>query len=349
MTPRERVLATFAHEEPDRVPLWCGASAEFWCKAQRQLGLDDAALTERLGDDFRRVWAVYTGPGYAPIQGVTCRTVFGVRRHGMGYGQPLEHPLAGADLRQIEEYAWPDPTWMDPSHIRAAAAPYRDRYAILGGDWSPFWHDAIDLMGMEELMIRMYTEPAAVHTLLGHIVDYYAEVNRRIFESAASSLDVFFIGNDFGGQTGPLIGPAMFREFLAPPLTRLIRLGRSYGLKTQLHCCGGFEPLLPDMIEAGLDAVHAVQPCCGGMDLRRLKERYGRRIVFNGAVDSHHVLIRGTPATVRRGTREVLRIMMPGGGYIAGASHDSILEETPVENVLAMVDTVMEEGVYARP
>jgi uroporphyrinogen-III decarboxylase len=76
------------------------------------------------------------------------------------------------------------------------------------------------------------------------------------------------------------------------------------------------------------------------MDLATLKARYGKRVLFNGAVDSHHVLIEGTPESVRRKTRRVLEIMAPGGGYVAGASHDYILEETPVENVVAMFDTV---------
>ena len=69
-------------------------------------------------------------------------------------------------------------------------------------------------------------------------------------------------------------------------------------------------------------------------------------MVFNGAIDSHHILINGTPEHVRRKTREVLEIMKPGGGYIAGASHDSILEETPVENVVAMFDAIQEFGRY---
>jgi uroporphyrinogen decarboxylase len=78
------------------------------------------------------------------------------------------------------------------------------------------------------------------------------------------------------------------------------------------------------------------------MDLAKLKADYGGKILFNGAIDSHHVLIDGTPDLVRQRTRQVLDIMAPGGGYVAGASHDYILEETPVENVVAMFDTVGE-------
>jgi uroporphyrinogen-III decarboxylase len=83
------------------------------------------------------------------------------------------------------------------------------------------------------------------------------------------------------------------------------------------------------------------------MDLPRLKSEFGDKILFNGAIDSHHALICGTPALVREKTREVLEVMKPGGGYVAGASHDWILEETPLENVLAMFDAIREFGVYA--
>ncbi len=347
MNSRERVLTAFAHEEPDRVPRWCGASPEFLANAQRQLNLPDTeSVFVRFGDDFRRVFARYRGPEFPLAPGATSRTIFGVERAGHGYGQPLSHPLAQATLQQVHDYPWPDPDWQDVSQIRAQALAWDRQYAILGGDWSPFWHDAVDLLGMENLYLKMYDEPELVDAVLQHLVDYYAAVSQRIFEAAADALDVFFIGNDFGSQNGPLLSPAQFDRFMLPHLKRLIDLGHAYRLKVQLHCCGGFEPLIPAMIAAGLDGLHAIQPCCRGMDLATLKARYGEAVLFNGAIDSHHVLIAGTPESVRRRTREVLRIMAPGGGYIAGASHDYILEETPVENVVAMFDTVAECGVY---
>jgi uroporphyrinogen decarboxylase len=349
MTSRERVRTAFAHEAPDRVPAWCGASPEFWAKTKAALGIaGDEALRVRLGDDFRRVVARYAGPAFPLSPGATSRTPFGVERHGYGYGQPLRCPLAGAtSLREVHDYPWPDPAWQDVSGIHAEAEAHGGRYAILGGDWSPFFHDAVDLLGMENLCLTMHDDPPLVDAVLRHLADYYAEVSRRIFEAAGRALDVFFIGNDFGSRSGPLVSPAQFDRFFLPHLRRLIDLGHAYGLKVMLHCCGGFAPLIPAMIAAGLDGLHAVQPSCAGMDLRRLKAEFGSRILFNGAIDSHHVLIDGTPASVRESTREVLEIMKPGGGFIAGASHDYILEETPVENVVAMFDAVREFGGYA--
>jgi len=347
MTSRERVMAAFEHEEPDRVPAWCGSSIEFWEKAKRGTGLDDEGLRRRLGDDFRRVFPVYAGPQFTLSPGTTSRTPFGIEREGLGYGQPKSHPLSKATLAEVHAYPWPEPLWMDVSHIRAEADKYEREYAILGGDWSPFFHDAVDMLGMDVLFLKMYDEPEVVDAVLQHIVDYYVGVSRRIFDAAASAIDIFFIGNDFGSQRGPLMSVGLFRRFILPHLKRLARLGHDYGLKVMMHCCGGYAPLIPQMIEAGLDGLHAVQPSCDGMDLVTLKRRFGDELLFNGGIDSHHVLILGTPEFVREETRKVLDIMKTRGGYVAGASHDSILEETPMENVLAMFDAIREFGGYS--
>ncbi len=348
MNSHERVLTVFDHQEPDRVPCWCGASVEFWEKAKKELNLDNEGLSLRFRDDFRRVFAEYAGPEF-PLEHpqATCRTPFGIEREGYGYGQPLTHPLADASVADVEAYLWPDPAWMDVSKIKAAAEAYDGQFAILGGDWSPFWHDLIDLVGMEELYIKMYTSPDVVDAILKHMVDYYFQVSQNIFDAAADAIDIFFMGNDFGSQTGPLMSPDMFDRFMVPHLKRLCDLGRSYGLKTQMHCCGGIYELIPSMIEAGVDGLHAVQPSCRGMDLATLKSEFGDKLVFNGGIDSHHTLMEKDPGGVKEDTRNVLKTMMSGGGYIAGASHDTILEETSVENVLAMFDAIYEYGTYS--
>ncbi len=343
MDSRERVLTAFAHEPPDRVPIWCGASDEFWAKATRDLDLDDEGLRQRFGDDFRRVTAKFSGPKRRLRPEATYCTPFGVERTGLGYGQPLAHPLATATCHDVPSYAWPSADWVDVAQIRSEAESYGGRYAILGGDWSPFWHDLIDLLGMETVYLKMYDEPELIDAILDRVVDYYMAASQKIFDAAADVIDIFFIGNDFGSQTGPLMGVAQFRRFILPHLCRLIDLGHQYGLLVQLHCCGGFEPLIPVMIEAGLDALHAVQPSCRGMDLATLKANYGQQILLNGAIDSKTVLIEGpSPEFVRERTRTVLDIMARGGGYVAGASHDAILGETPLDNVLAMFDTIRE-------
>jgi uroporphyrinogen decarboxylase len=352
MTSKERVLLAFERKQPDRVPVWCGASPEFIRKSMEYLGVsDEESVYKRFHDDFRRVYAVYAGPkehapDYNLPQGITMRSPFGIDRHGYGYGQPTTHPLADATLEEVNAYPWPDPAWMGVEHIKNDALKWKGEYAILGGDWSPFWHDAIDLMGMENLLVKMYEEPEIIEALLGHLVDYYYGVSERIFRVAADVIDIFFIGNDLGSQTGPIVGENLFRKFLLPHFERLAKLGHQYGLKVMLHCCGGFAPLIPCLVEAGIDALQSLQPDAYGMEPACLKQKYGDIIIFNGCVDSHNVLINGNPESVKEKTREILEVMMPGGGFILSPSHDYLLEETPVENVLAMYDTVMEYGNY---
>lgn len=352
MTSRDRVLTAFDHDEPDRVPAWCGASPEFIAKARQVLTLPNTEdVLVRFGDDFRRVHARYAGPRqFSPdldlLPGSTCRTPFGVERHGVGCGMPRSHPLARATRAEVDGYPWPDPAWMDVSGIRAEALEWQRKYAILGGDWSPFWHDAIDLLGMENLLLKMSDDAELVDAVLDHTADYYATVSQRIFEAAGDAIDIFFIGNDFGSQLGPLIGETAFRRFLLPHLRRLARLGHDYGHPVMLHCCGGFAPLIPAMIEAGIDALQALQPAARGMAPATLKARFGDRLTFVGGIDSQRVLIEGTPDLVRRVTAATIETMKPGGGYAVSASHDYILEETPVENVVAMFDTTREGGAY---
>ena len=304
VTSRERVLAAFDHEQPDRVPSWCGATAEFWAKAKRGLALDDEGLRLRFGDDFRRILGKIPAPNVALAPAATMQTAFGVQRTGIGYGMAMSHPLADATLAEVHAYPWPDPN--QTPQLVAESTELNGRCAVLGGCPSVFWHDLIDLLGMENMCLKMYDDPLLIDTILQYVVDFYIAFNQKIFDKAGSVIDIFFLANDFGSRQGPLLSEKMFRRFIVPHLRRLIILGHAYNLKVMLHCCGGI-----------------------------------------AAIDSQAVLIDGTPETVRQKTREVLDIMKPGGGYVAGASHDTILGETPLENVLAMFDTIQEYGEYA--
>ena len=355
MTSRDRVLAAFAHQEPDHVPCWLGASPEWMERAAQRAGLpDEESLRQHLGDDFRRVFSRYAGPDHAhPLRGLkhpeaTYRTPFGIERHGYGYGMPLCSPLKDATtVAEIDAYPWPDPAWVDVSHIRAEAMRFGGRYAILGGEWSPFWHDVIDLMDFEPMVYAMMDYPAVVDACLKQTADYYLAVSRRIFEAAGDAIDIFFIGNDFGAQNGPMIGPDLFRRFLLPQLRRFVDLGREFGKLVLLHSDGSLRSLLPDLIDAGFDGIQSIQPYCHGMELGALKRDFGDRITFVGCVDSQ-ALIEGTAGQARELTRQVLSTMMHGGGFIASPSHDYLLPETPVDNVLVMYETIRACGSYVK-
>ncbi len=164
----------------------------------------------RFHDDFRRVYSRYAGPDKfnpdcGPINGKT-KSIFGIEREGIGYGQAAAHPLANAEIEEIHTYAWPSPDWFDVSHIREDALAWKNQYAVLGGEWCPIFHDAIDLLGMENMLILMYEDPDIVHAVLSHITDFYYELSAREFEAAQGAIDIFFIGNDLGSQTGTSAG-----------------------------------------------------------------------------------------------------------------------------------------------
>ena len=353
MSSRERVLTALDHREPDRVPCWLGASPEWKALACAHLGLpDEESLLVYLGDDFRRVASRYAGPAHAhPTENLqypdaTYRTPFGIERHGYGYGMPLNEPLGDVrSVAEVDAYAWPDPEWMVVSDIREEALGYDREFAILGGEWSPFWHDAIDLLGFDQLIYQMYDCPEIVDAVMAHTADYYLEVSRRTFEASGDAIDVFFIGNDFGAQVGPMIGPDQFRRFLVPHLKRFVDLGHSFGKRVILHTDGSVRSLIPDLIAIGLDGMQSVQFLCHGMELAGLKHDFGARFSFMGGVDTQ-ALIEGTAEDARRLTLEVLRTMKPGGGFIASPSHDYLLPETPVENVIVMYQTIREHGAY---
>lgn len=352
MNSKERVLITLAHKEADRIPVWCGASPEFIEKAKIHIGLQsDEALFEYFGDDFRRVYTTYIGPDeHAPDQnlpdGADYKSPFGVPRHGYGYGQPMYHPLENASLEEVMAYPWPDPHWLSAKDIHEQAAKWQGEYAILGGDWSPFFHDAIDLLGMEGLLMGMYLKPDVVDYVMNKIVDYYYQVNKMIFDEASDVIDIFFLGNDLGAQNGPLFGGELMEKYVIKHIRRLSDLAKSYGLKVMMHSCGSISSLIDDLAMAGVDALQALQPDASNMDANYLKSTFGDRMVFNGCIDSHNVLIDGTPELATKYTKNIIEIMKPGGGFILSPSHDFLLEETPVENVIAMYEAAKAYGKY---
>jgi uroporphyrinogen decarboxylase len=247
-------------------------------------------------------------------------------------------------LKQVHSYPWPVAEKVE-FRIAADPAAKSRQFANFGGVCATFWHDVIDLMGLDNLAVKMYEEPQVVDAVFQYVVDFQIAINRRLFQIARHLVDIFWVPSDFGSQHGPMISPAMFQRFVAPHLRRYALLAHEFGLKMMLHSCGSIYPLIPTIIDCGVDALHPLQPC-RGMDLAKIKAEFGDRIILNGGIDAQHVLLEGTPGLVRQKTREVLDILKPGGRYIGGASHDNIVSDTPVENVEAMFEVLGEEGWY---
>jgi uroporphyrinogen decarboxylase len=148
-------------------------------------------------------------------------------------------------------------------------------------------------------------------------------------------------------QRGPLISPARYRELVWPRdrvFWQFIR-GKT-AAKIFYHSCGSIVPLIPYLIDGGVDAIHPVQPRAAGMgDRRRLKREFGNAITFWGGFDQQQVLPFGTPEQVRQEARRLLDDFMPGGGFVFAAGHN-IQAGVPPENVQALFETVIEHGRY---
>ena len=164
----------------------------------------------------------------------------------------------------------------------------------------------------------------------------------RVHEAVGDRIDVVKItGADYGSQRGPLISPDFYREMIKPFNKKLCDwIHENTPWKTFMHCCGGIRPLMDDIIDAGFDIISPVQTSAEGMELRGLKDDFGDRIAFwGGGVETQSTLPFGTPEEVYNEVAERIRIFNRGGGFVFNAVHN-IQPNTPVENIMAMVEAV---------
>lgn len=184
-------------------------------------------------------------------------------------------------------------------------------------------------------------EPRKAHEFLDQLVELHLASLERFLGAVGNNLDVIVFGDDLGMQTGPQISPAMYREFFKPRHGRMWKRAKELAdVKVMLHCCGGVRELLPDLIDAGLDAINPVQISCTGMNARELKREFGKDLVlWGGGCDTQEILPHGTPEAVRRHVKEQVGILSPGGGFVFQQVHN-ILAGVPPENIVAMFDAI---------
>ena len=167
---------------------------------------------------------------------------------------------------------------------------------------------------------------------------------QKYYDAFGNDIDVVYIcGTDFGSQQGPLMNPALFKTMYVPHYKKICDwIHHNTEWKILKHCCGGIFPLIPHMIEAGIDGINPVQCSAEGMDPQRLKDTYGKDIVFwGGGINTQKTLPFGTPEEVRREVLERLSIFSRGGGYVFNTIHN-IQANIPVANIAAMIAAVKE-------
>ncbi|NLF77801.1 MAG: methyltransferase [Chloroflexi bacterium] len=204
---------------------------------------------------------------------------------------------------------------------------------------------------VSEWYVSTVTRPDYVRAVFERQCTIALENLPRIYEAVGDRISVAWIsGTDFGAQNGLLISLRSFRSLFKPFYTRVNEwIMQNTRWHRFIHTCGSIAPLIPDLIEAGFDILNPIQTSAANMDPADLKRRFGKQITFwGGGVDTQHTLPFGTADEVRREVVERLTIFSEGGGFIFNPSHN-VQAQVPVENLLAMYDTVQNyRSLYTR-
>ena len=381
MTPRERVLAAVRHEEPDRVPIVLGVSNATGIKMKpyrelkRLLGIDaddeylyrwpelgtsavDEETLVRLGSDVRGIldvepaWVLESNVARPPHADYVNSWGSGATEIRPGEWFPMVCPMASATtVEEVEDYPWPDMD--DPTRVAHVAAESarlaaEDRYAIMATPWLLFpLERAFAMQGMDTFLMNLALRPDFAEALLWKIQERCKVLMGHLLAALGDNVDIIKIGDDLGTQESLMMSPTMYRGILKPIHADYIRFIRERtNAKVFFHTDGDVFPLIDDFVEMGIDILNPIQTSAGKMsDLEELKTRWGDRLTFCGAVDTHRILPTGTPDEVRAEVRRVIEILGPGGGYMISSVH-TVMDDVPAENILAMVDAVEEYGTY---
>lgn len=370
MLPKERMLAVFSHQEPDRVPIgelasdfemterilghptyyrskWKEYVAEWEGRRDEiaySYGHDVTELALKLEWDFI---VINTVPGRQPPQKPEMLDKYVWRDHTGkvwrydpdtgGHAMLIEAPPM-----TIEQLIVPDKFEVDESELEAIAQTIKDvgeTHFVIGRlPESTFaWRQTV---GMEEYLTRMITDPEFV----ARAEDLYAKRALVLAEAMCQlGVDAIVECSDYCGNQGPIMGPRFFRQFIKPSLAALVEVAHSHGVFFLKHTDGDTWSILDDLVEIGVDGWQGIQPSIG-MDLKRLKDRYAGQLCLFGGVNNE-TLIAGTPAEVVEEVKYAFRHAAPGGGYVL-TSGNTLQPGTKYENYMAMLQAGKDLGRY---
>lgn len=207
---------------------------------------------------------------------------------------------------------------------------------------APFMKRPRGIRDIQEWYMSPLVRPDFIKEVFERQTDIAVENLKKLFSIAGNVVDVVYLcGNDFGTQQSTFCDLAGFREFYVPyyrKMTDWIHTNTEW--KIFKHSCGAVESLLEGFIEAGFDILNPVQISAAGMNPEKLKEKYGKQLVFwGGGVDTQKVLAFGTPDDVKKQVRELCSVFSREGGFVFNTVHN-IQANVPVENVAAMIETL---------
>jgi len=337
MTSRELIRDIIARKPVPRLGFWLGnPHPDTWPVYHKYFGTrSEEELRLKLGDDYRWITPQFRDSTYRHPDG---KKIFDWHAVKASHGEA--GPLAGAEtIADVAAFDWPDQKYLDFSECLSALRGAGDFYRA-SGFWAPFFHDIMDLFGIEGYFVKMHTHPAVVHAVTDRVCSFYLEANRRFFAHAGGLMDGYFFGNDFGTQIDLLISPAHFEEFVLPWFRRFTDLAHEGGYQVILHSCGAVCRVIPHLIEAGVDCLHPLQARAKNMDAELLSKRFRGKIAFLGGVDTQQLLVQASPQEVKEEVRRLKDLFGPH--WIVSPSHEALLPNVPPQNVAAMADAAHE-------
>lgn len=382
MNSRERLQLALNHKEPDRVPFDLGATVltsihhKSYRTLRSYLGLPevepnlmdivqqivavDEDVYSRLKCDVKNVAPSPSATFQRKIKDMEGYSYF-YDEWGIGWKMPVEggwyydmfdHPLKDAKtITDIENYDWPDP--LDEARFegmaeRAAQAAQVEKQGVfIGGISAGIMEIAAWMRGFDNYFIDFAANEELLVALMRRVMELKMAYWDRTLELVGENVDAVHEADDFAGQYKMLISPAMYRRVVKPLHKELFDFIHAHTkAKLFFHSCGAIRPVIPDLIEIGVDILNPIQVSATGMDSAELKKEFGEDIVFwGGGVDTQRALGEGTPEEVRADTKRRIQDLAPGGGFVFAAVHN-IQGNVPAENIMAMWETLQEYGRY---
>jgi uroporphyrinogen decarboxylase len=334
MNNRERVLTALVHKQPDKVPY----NIEFTQQAHANMVefYGDPDFVSKIGNCLNVVRSRPLG-GWKEIEPDIWVDDFGVlwnRSVDKDIGTVWNQLVTPENVHSLP---FPDPD--APQRFVAVEAAVKDKgdQVVLYNLGFSLFERAWVLAGMENLLMAMLANPKFAHALLDRILEW----NLRVIENVcAFDIDILLTGDDWGMQTGLLMGPKLWREFIKPRIRQMYALTKSKGKYVAIHSCGKVDQLFPELIECGVDIFNPFQPEV--MDVFDVKRRYGDRLSFYGGISIQRTLPHGTVDQVREEVKRLLDQIGQNGGYIAGPSHEVPRDAKP-ENLAAMIEVLQDQ------
>ncbi len=328
---RDWIKETVAHKQTDAVPYNATLSPPATAALQKHYGTDD--VEEALGFPIRMSGCNSIRPLYAsPAEyGRTTSDEFGVvwANSDIDLGSPVGPALAEADL---SNYIFPDPAAeYHFEHLGPWCRANKEHFTIIWvGD---LWERATFIRGMENILLDVALNRRFVEELLRGIADYLLATMEILFERF--EFDGVALSDDYGTQKAMIISPQDWRRLIKPLLAEIYGLARKHNRYTFHHSCGNITPIIPDMIEVGVDILNPIQP--EAMDIYRIKQDFGRDLTLCGGLGTQDLLPSGTLQQIRDEVRRLKDRMGAGGGYILEPGI-TIQADVPLENMLALFD-----------